>query len=156
MIRRCIPLLMMSALLTFACENKPSEASSENQPAEDVVAVKKDSAHEEVKTPALTGKAAMVGKKWKAKEFSTGSVKLQDDLVDLHYDFRSDGSFDVTESGKKEPGTWKVDEAGKKLRLQYSPDRVVDYKVNELQEDRMVIEGKENGMFRTVVLVPEK
>lgn len=149
-------LLMISAvLLTAACDRKTTEATTESLPAD---TIKKDGT--ETAAPAseteLTGKANMVAKEWKALEFETPTAKLSGEFVDIRFNFKKDGSFDYSEDGKKEKGTWKLNDNETMLMLEYDDKMQAELEIKELSEEKMTIAGKEHGMYRTYVLAPKK
>lgn len=140
-----------------SCENKATtESASADTLRADTLQTIKDTLATTVAAPALTGKAAIVAKKWKASQFETTTVKLSGDLIDVRFDFKNDSTFSYSEDGKKQTGKWSVNEQGTTLTLAYDDKRKATHNIKELTDVRMIIAGKEHGMYRTITMEPTK
>jgi hypothetical protein len=138
-----------------ACEKKAtSESSTIDSSKIDTVKTVRDSSAAEIPAAQLTGKAAIVAKKWKASEFETPTVKLTGDVIDVKFEFKNDSTFNYSEDGKKAAGKWSVNEEGTSLTLEYTDNRKVVHTIKKLTDDKMVIAGKEHGMYRTITMIP--
>jgi hypothetical protein len=141
-----------------SCEKKAntSESATVDTVKVDSLQQVQDTLATTVTAPALTGKAAIVAKKWKASQFETTTVKLSGDLIDVRFDFKSDSTFNYSEDGKKQTGKWSVNEKGTTLTLAYDDNRKATHNIKELSDVKMIIAGKEHGMYRTITLEPTK
>jgi len=144
------------SFLLFYCEKKPVESTT-TVTTNDSVSTNKEPVVEEVSAAPeieLTGNAKLIAKKWKATEIEMPSVKLPGDLVNIQFDFKKDGTFDYQEDNTKDTGKWKMSEDGKMLMLEYDNKIKADLNVKELKDTKLVIAGKEHGMYRTYILAP--
>ena len=144
--------LAFAGFVLLGCEQeKISESKTQQVQPEDSTTKPVEIA----KTPVtpLQGKALLVARQWLASEFETSNIKLSGELIDLKFNFKSDSTFDNTSDGKTESGTWAINEEGTKLILNYNTAREAKYDVKALNENSMIIAGKEHGMFRTITLV---
>lgn len=157
MTRIAFSLLLLSTLILSSCEKKPSEtADSQTKDS-----LKKDSATVSVDTSKapvseLSGKAGMIAGKWKATEFETPTIKLSGELTDIRFDFKKDMTFEYFEDGKKDNGIWKLNDQENQVMLTYQNNVKSDLDIKELKEGKLVLSGKEHGMYRTYVLAPMK
>lgn len=140
-------------LVLSSCEKKSGESQTVENQAVDSAQIETVSLEEP--EAQLSGKASMVAKIWKALIFETPTAKLTSDLVDIKFNFKENGEFDYSEDGKKENGSWKVNEEGTMILLEYKDGKKADYTITELKEDKMILTGKVHGMYRTYVLAPK-
>lgn len=140
-------------LILSSCEKKASE--SQTMETQIVDSTKNYAVVAEESEAQLTGKAAMVAKVWKALEFETPTAKLTIDLVDIKFNFKENGEFEYSEDGKKESGSWKLNEDGTMILLEYKDGKKADYTISELKADKMILTGKVHGMYRTYILAPK-
>jgi hypothetical protein len=158
MIKIALYTLSLSLLLFTACEKKPAETEGTTE----VDSLKKDTVSAtadtttQVAATELSEKAAMVAGKWKATEFETPNIKLSGELIDIRFDFKPDMTFEYSEDGKKDNGTWKLNEQENQVMLTYQNDVKADMDIKELTKDKFVLAGKEHGMYRTYILAPAK
>jgi hypothetical protein len=152
MIRIVYSVFAFTLLVVFSCEPKKSDKgiSSEDTLKEEK-AVTADTS-DQASSQNLSGKAGMISGKWKATEFETPTVKLSGELTDIRFDFKNDMTFDYSEDGKKDGGTWKLNEKEDQISLTFQNDIKADMDIKELTENKMVIAGKQHGMYRTYVL----
>lgn len=156
MMKSSILWIFTLVVFAFACEKKPAEtqssANSKDTSKKQEVAVA--TTNPEVQ---LSGNSKIIAKKWYAMEVETANTKLSSELTDIKFDFKSDGTFEYFEDGKKEAGTWKSSDENKMILIEYnSPKRKADYNVQEIKDDKLVIAGKDNSMYRTYKLAPSK
>lgn len=144
-------LFISSFLMVLtSCEQKPSESTTASNLGTD--SAKKETTAEAKPEIKMTEKGAMVAKSWKAAEIETPTVKLSGEFVDIKFNFKTDGTFEYSEDGKKDEGKWKLNQEETMLMLEYTDGRKADHDIKELSGDKMVIAGKEHGMYRTVIL----
>lgn len=137
-------------LILSACGSNPGES---NTSSEAVDSVTTDSVAVTQPEEALSGKAALITKVWKAEEVVTPTAKLPGDFIDIKFTFHPDKTFDYSEDGKKQKGVWTLNSEETMLMFEYEDGRKADHDIKELNENKLVISGKEHGMYRTLVLV---
>ncbi len=102
-------------------------------------------------------KSELIIKDWKATELTLGETKLTADAVGgISLSFKPDNTFLYTETGNTEKGSWKLNDEGTAITLQYAEGgRTVVQTIKELSADKMVVNYEEHEMKRSITLVPE-
>mgnify|MGYP001470858323 CR=1 FL=1 len=98
----------------------------------------------------------LMAKDWKAIELVLGGTVVSPDAIGgVYYSFSNDGTFEYTEAGQTQDGTWEVND--KTITLHYNEGgKTVEKQIKEISEDKLTFEGEEHGMLRAVTLVPKK
>jgi len=157
MIRIAFSVLTLALFIFTSCENKPSETgkdAADSLAKDTLTSTSVDTT--QIAATELSAKAAMITRKWKATEFETPNVKLSGELIDIRFNFKPDMTFEYSEDGKKDSGTWKLNDQESQIMLTYQNDVKSDLDIKELTENKLVLAGKEHGMYRTYILAPGK
>jgi hypothetical protein len=100
-------------------------------------------------------KAEILTKEWLVKEAKYAGMQLSEDLVSGRLTLRSDSTFSRLEAGQTADGKWALSADETKIILTFNDagDKV-EYAITELNEEKLIIKGKEMGMEREYTLAP--